>query len=138
VNKTEVSKTAKQNKTSAKKTPPVKDLSKEARIKREVTRLRGIFRDLDANKKKAVEPLIRNAAFTTVSLDELQAAINANGFTEEYKNGENQFGRKQSEEVKTHIAMTKNLTAIIKTLAELTPPERSKDSKLDTFLKGGE
>ena len=48
----------------------------------------------------------------------------------EYKNGENQFGTKQSDEVKTLIALQKNLTAAIKTLADIAPTAKEKKSRL--------
>ena len=107
-----------------------KEQTKEQRIKKEVNRLKKIFRDLDKNKLQAVESLIHNAAFTAVSLEDLQEIINAEGYVEEYQNGENQFGRKQSEVVKTHIAMTKNHASIIKSLADLAPPAKAKESRL--------
>ncbi len=106
------------------------NLSKDDLIKKEIRRLNAIFKDLDGNQRKVVKPLIETAAFLTISLDELQTIINENGYTEEYQNGKNQSGQKQSEEVKTHIAMTKNLTAIIKQLCALVPPERKKESRL--------
>lgn len=55
------------------------------------------------------------------------------GYTEEYQNGANQSGRKQSEAVKTHIAMTKNHAAIMKQLADLAPPVKKKESKLQAL-----
>lgn len=70
----------------------------------------------------------------TVSLAELQEIINVEGYTCEYRHGENQSGVKQTEEVKTHIAMTKNLTVIIKQLTDLAPPEKRKESRLAALL----
>lgn len=84
-----------------------KDLTKEEKIKREFSRLKRIFKDLDKNKLQTVESLIKNAAFMAVSLEELQEIINEEGYTVEYQNGANQSGTKQSDAVKTHIAMTK-------------------------------
>lgn len=110
-----------------------KELSKDQKIKREITRLKRVFKDLDKNKLQTVESLIRNAAFMAVSLEELQEIINVEGYTVEYQNGENQRGTKQSEAVKTHIAMTKNHASIIKQLTELVPPEKKKDSKLQAL-----
>ena len=110
-----------------------KDLTKEEKIKREYNRLRRIFNDLDKGKLQTVESLIRNAAFMAVSLDELQAQINEEGYTVEYQNGANQSGTKQSDAVKTHIAMTKNHAAIIKQLCELVPPEKKKESRLQAL-----
>ena len=93
-----------------------KDLTKEEKIKREFSRLKRIFKDLDKNKLQTVESLIKNAAFMAVSLEELQES-----------------GRKQSDAVKTHIAMTKNHAAIIKQLCDLVPPEKKKESRLQAL-----
>ena len=105
-----------------------KDLTKEEKIKREFSRLKRIFKDL-----QTVESLIKNAAFMAVSLEELQEIINEEGYTVEYQNGANQSGTKQSDAVKTHIAMTKNHAAIIKQLCELVPPEKKKESRLQAL-----
>lgn len=51
-----------------------KEKTKEQRIKTEKTRLKGIFKDLDENKRKLVTPLIEKAAFMSI---ELQYASNA-------------------------------------------------------------
>ncbi len=110
-----------------------KDLTKDQKIKREINRLKRVFRDLDKNKLQTVESLIRNAAFMAVSLEELQEIINEEGYTVEYQNGANQSGTKQSDAVKTHIAMTKNHAAIIKQLCELVPPEKKKESRLQAL-----
>lgn len=109
------------------------EYTKEQKIKKEITRLKRVFKNLDKNKLQTVESLIRNAAFMAVSLEELQDIINAEGYTVEYQNGENQRGTKQSDEVKTHIAMTKNHASIIKQLTELAPPEEKKKSKLQAL-----
>lgn len=110
-----------------------KNLSKEEKIKSEIRRLRRALKDLDKNKLAVVEKLIETAAFTSVSLDELQEIINKDGFISEYKNGENQYGTKQSDEVKTLIALQKNLTAALKTLADIAPPTAKKGSRLETL-----
>ena len=85
------------------------------------------------NKLQTVESLIKNAAFMAVSLEELQEIINEEGYTVEYQNGANQSGTKQSDAVKTHIAMTKNHAAIIKQLCDLVPPEKKKESRLQAL-----
>jgi len=110
-----------------------KELTKEQKIRKEIARLHRVFKDLDGNKLQTVESLIRNAAFMAVSLEELQEIINEEGYIVEYQNGENQYGTKQSDAVKTHIAMTKNHAAIIKQLSDLVPPEKKKDSKLQAL-----
>lgn len=106
-----------------------KEKSKEAKIKSEKTRLKGIFKDLDENKKKLVTPLIEKAAFMSIELDELQNVIEETGWTSEYKNGENQYGTKKSPEAETYIALSKNYAAIIKQLTELVPAAKRKACK---------
>ena len=105
-----------------------KEKTKEQRIKAENTRLKGVFKELDENKKKIVMPLIQKAAFMHVELEELQKVIEEEGCVCEYKNGENQYGTKKSPEVDVYNTMIKNYTAIIKTLAELAPaaPKKKK------------
>lgn len=111
-----------------------KELTKDEKIKKEISRIRGALRDLDKNKLAIVEPLIQTAAFTAVSLEELQAVINENGFVVEYKNGENQYGTKQSDEAKTLIALQKNLAAAVKTLADIAPPTKEKKGRLQELM----
>lgn len=108
-------------------------LTKDQRIKKEITRLRRVLRELDKNKLAVVESLIYNAAFMAVSLAELQEIINAEGYTDEYQNGKNQSGTKQSEAVKIHLSMTKNHAAVIKQLADLAPPVKRKNSALQAL-----
>jgi len=115
--------------------PVAKVLTKQERVDKEYRRLKSVLRDLDANKKKAVDSLLRNAAFMSICLEELQADISENGYTEEYKNGKEQWGTKQSEAVKTHIAMTRNHATIMKTLADLTPAARAKKTTLQKLME---
>lgn len=107
-----------------------KEYTKEEKIKKEKTRLKGIFKNLDENKKKLVTPLIEKAAFMSVELDILQDSIQENGWTAEYQNGANQWGEKRSAAAATYITLSKNYTAVIKQLTELVPAAERKKSKL--------
>ena len=107
--------------------------TKEQRIKSEKTRLKGLFKELDDNKRKLVTPLIEKAAFMGVELDDLQAIIEKDGWTSEYKNGANQFGTKKSPEAETYIALSKNYAAVIKQLVDLVPAGKQKKTKLDAM-----
>ena len=115
--------------------PKRKELDKAGKIKQEKNRLNRVFKTLDKNKLATVQSLINTAAFIAVTLDEIQEIINTEGYISEYKNGANQFGKKQSEAVEIHIAMTRNLTTIIKQLSDLAPQEKRKDGKLATFQR---
>ena len=111
----------------------MKELTVEQRIKREETRLKRVFKDIDKNKLTVVEGLIHNAAWSRITLDDLQRQITAEGVTAEYQNGENQKGTRQSDATRSHISITKNYTAIIKLLTELAPAEKKKESRLQAL-----
>lgn len=103
---------------------------KENRIKDEKKRLKEIFEELEENKRNLVTPLIEKAAFMSIELDDLQETIGQDGWTSEYKNGENQYGTKKSPEAETYIALSKNYAAVIKQLTELVPAAKRKASRL--------
>ena len=100
------------------------EISKEKRIFEELNRISVLFEEIDENKKTIVAPLLQNAAFMKVTLEELQEIINAEGVTDEYKNGANQYGVKQSATLQSYNALVKNYTAVIRTLAQYLPPEK--------------
>lgn len=106
---------------------------KEKRVKKETRRLKTIFAELEPNKLKTVDALITRAAFITVSLEDLEAELNTNGWTEYYENGRNQSGQKKSAAADAHISLTKNLNAIMKQLLELVPPKQ-KTSRLSEMM----
>ena len=115
--------------------PAKKIYTKEEKIKKETRRLKKIFMYLDKNKAASVQPLINTAAFIIVSLDELQNIINEEGYTQEYQNGANQKGIKQTAELRSHIDMTRNLSGIMKQLVDLAPAEKRVDGKLAMFQR---
>ena len=99
-------------------------ITKETRIKEELERLNGFFISIDGNQRAAVTPLIQNAAFMKVTLEDLQTAINADGVIDEYQNGANQSGIKQSAILQAYNSLIKNYASVIKNLAQLLPPEK--------------
>lgn len=113
------------------------DLTIDERIKKEKTRLNGIFTKLPPNIKKIAKSLIENAAFMTITLEDLQKTITESGVTCEYKNGENQWGIKKSPEVEIHMQMTKNHSMVMKQLADLIPKEVPKgdDDGFNDFVR---
>ncbi len=94
---------------------------KEAKIRRELNKLKRIFKSLPPDTKDTVASLIANAAFMAVTLEELQEEINLNGTTERYQNGDNQFGVKKSSAVEVYNTMIKNHMGCIKQLTDLLP-----------------
>ena len=99
------------------------DKSKEKRIKQELTRISKFFEKADGNQRALVAPLLQNAAFMAITLEDLQETINAEGATDEYQNGANQRGIKQSATLQSYNALIKNYTTVIKALSAVLPPE---------------
>ncbi|AFQ46273.1 hypothetical protein [Desulfosporosinus meridiei] len=114
----------------------LQDLSKEERIKKEIQRLKRLFKNMPKDTMNRVLSLITNAAFMTITLEDLQETINREGTVSEYQNGENQHGTKKSPEVEIYNTMVKNHMSIIKQLTDLTPQgPPPKASEPDAFEK---
>ncbi|MFT9496618.1 hypothetical protein [Anaerosolibacter sp.] len=113
-----------------------KVLTKEQRIRKEINRLRKLFKDMPVNTMNTVISLIENAAFMTITLEDLQVSINKNGIVSEYQNGENQWGTKKSPEVEIYNTMIKNHMGIMKQLTDLIPDQpKQEPKKEDDFIK---
>jgi len=106
---------------------------KQKLVKKEISRLKKIFKDLGKEKWDTVFSLIKNAAFMTVTLEDLQETINREGAVSEYQNGENQWGTKKSPEVEIYNTMIKNHMTIIKQLTDLLPKAPAKQDTDDGF-----
>lgn len=114
-----------------------KEIEKIKLIKTEKEKFSSIIEVLDSNKQKIAANLIDNIAFVSVTLKDLRDHINAKGIKEEYKNGENQFGFKESVEVKNYNALLKNYLSCIKQLNDMLPPEIvvTEDDEFNEFQK---
>jgi len=117
--------------------PIIEKILKQQEIKKEITKLNRLFKDMDIQIKKAAQSTIENAAFMAVTLRELQDYMNENGLTCEYQNGENQFGTKKSPEVEIYNTMIKNFVSTMKAITDLLPREiasKIKDDGFDSFV----
>lgn len=105
--------------------------------KKRITEYNKIFKDISTEKKKLIKKAIEQAVHMEFQLDELQMALEKVGFVEEYQNGNNQYGKKESTESKAYNQLMKNYTAVVKILlAELprtTPVDE--DDEFKEFLK---
>lgn len=104
-------------------------------VDKEIKRLKELFKEIPQEKVELVEKLIQNAGFMSATLEELMQTINEKGVKEEYKNGANQFGYKDSVEVKTYNSMIKNYMAVIKQLSDLLPTETNLKDEFDRFCE---
>jgi hypothetical protein len=97
---------------------------RDERIKKEFSKLKRLLTDIPKDKANSVESLLRNAAFMSITLDDLQDKINEIGVVSEYQNGQNQWGTKKSPEVEVYNAMIKNYMGVIKQLTDLIPNDK--------------
>ena len=115
---------------------------KNAKIEKEIRRLRRLFSKIDKNKKNLVYTTIDDIAFMTVTMQELREKIIREGTSIEYKNGENQWGKKQSPDAQLYLQMSQKKTQAMKILIDCMPKTEqiSKETKdgFDDFVSGRE
>lgn len=100
----------------------------------ELKRLRGLFAGLPENEREFVEPLLQNAAFLCVTLEDLSKEISAEGATDEYQNGANQFGRKASAALQAYNQTAKTYHNLMVKLRERLPKEQQRESALAAMM----
>ena len=110
------------------------DLTKEKRIHQELERISNFFEPLAENQRAIIKPLLQNAAFMLVTLEDLQEKINSEGVIEVYQNGANQHGLKQSAALQSYNSLIRNYASVIKTLGGMLPPEQRKTAA-DMYLE---
>lgn len=115
---------------------------KNAKIEKEVRRLRRLFSKIDKNKKNLVYTTIDDVAFMSVTMQELQEKIIRDGTSIKYQNGENQWGKKQSPDAQLYLQMSQKKTQAMKILIDCMPKTEqiSKEIKdgFDEFVSGRE
>ena len=111
-----------------------KNMAKDSKFEQRLAELNAFYAPLPPEKMVLARPLIDNAVFIESQLEELQHEIRANGTTDEYKNGNNQYGTKQSASVQSYNALVKSYNMISQRLAELMPKQDKAKSKLETLI----
>lgn len=109
------------------------EISKEKRIKTEYGRMKELFSAMPENELRFCDPLLQNAAFMKVTLEDLQQAINENGVTDSYQNGANQSGTKASADLQAYNSLAKVYNALMDKLSAKLPKEVRK-SKLAAMM----
>ena len=105
----------------------------EKEIKKEITKLNKIFKNINEDKKKLCVNLIKNVAFMSVALADLQVEINKNGPIITGKNGIGFEVAQENPAQKSYNTMINRYTSVIKQLADMLP-----DNKTDGINKAGE
>ena len=73
---------------------------------------------MPANKVELMQGLIADASFMAEQLEILRNHITVNGWSEQYKNGQNQYGKKESVEAAAYHKTLKLYTTVIKQLSD--------------------
>ncbi len=121
---------------TAKETSEADEKKRKRLIKNEIRRLGDSLKDIPSEKRRLVKATIEDAAFLTVTMQELRDQIAREGTEIEYKNGENQYGTNQSPAVVSYLQMSQKLNAAMKVLLECQPKTEPKevDDKFDDFI----
>jgi regulator of replication initiation timing len=112
--------------------------SKKTRIDRRRTELLELYSNISTDKKKLALPLIEQAAFLEVELEDLQKVISQKGTVEEYKHGEGQYGKKVGSEVQSYNSLLKSYGVVNRRLTELLPKNATPKTSLEAFLDDAE
>lgn len=121
----------------------VKKVAKSSPIKRTVRKTKGtvkkdpildemkrIYGKLPAEKKIICFGMLEEAAFLKNTLNKLRAEIDQEGYTDEYKNGENQYGRKVSATLQSYNSTLKNYYVLMEKLMRMFPLEEEEANDL--------
>ena len=108
------------------------------RINKYIKELSKHLSKLDESKQEIGKQLIENIAFMNLALEELREQILEKGYVEEYKNGREQYGTKQSSEVNTYNQIITNFNKTVKQYVDLfdktTKSEINEDDSLSQFF----
>lgn len=112
------------------------DLSKEERIRKEKNRLSRNYKELADNKKRIAQGLIERAAFMRVELEDLEADLLQNGWTEPFKQGDKQepYDRARPQG-QSYQQLNANYQKIIKQLNDMLPAAETKPKKDDAMAE---
>jgi ADP-heptose:LPS heptosyltransferase len=113
------------------------EIEKEKQIKKEIRKLLRLFKHLPADKKKAAEGLIQEAAFMKVTLEETRYIIDHEGVIENFEQGAQRFKREHPA-TKVYNTMINRYSNVCKQLFDMIPdPETSKtaEDELMAFVK---
>ncbi len=115
----------------------MQDMSKEARIKREVSAMKRHYKLIDPAHKVNAERLIARAAYQKATLEDLEKDLDENGWTEPFQQSEkcDPYDRKRPN-ADLYISLSAQYTRTMKQLDAMLPKGASTatDDTLLSFL----
>ena len=112
-------------------------MDKDGRMQKEERKLKKIFKDIDENKKKTVEGLIKRASFMKASLEDFEIDLDQNGFVESFQQGEQKPYDRKRPVADLYNTMNTSYQKIIKQLTDLLPEGKEETDELLEFVGGG-
>lgn len=115
--------------------------TKEQRIRAERSRLRKVYKELSETRKKLAEPLIERAAFMRIELEDQEADLNKNGWTELFRQSEKVEPYERARPLaQEYLSLNGNYQKIIKGLDSLLPsaasvPKNNTTDPFDEFIR---
>ena len=113
------------------------DMTKEARIKREVSALKRQYKAIDAAHKLNAERLIQRAAYQKATLEDLEKDLDENGWTEPFQQSTSiePYDRKRPN-ADLYISLSAQYTRTMKQLDSMLPKGTGSatDDELIDFL----
>ena len=118
--------------------PTNKEKTKAERTRAEKNRLNRIYKDISKENKNIIEGLINRAAFMRVTLEDMEADLDENGFVEPFSQSEKLEPYERERPVaRLYNTMNKNYQSIIKQLSDLLPKEKptEADDGFEDFIR---
>lgn len=110
---------------------------KQKQIKKEITTLRRLFKNLPKDKQKAAEGLLQEAAFMKATLEETRHIIDQEGILEHFEQGAQKFLREHPA-TKVYNTMINRYAAVCKQLFDMLPDQeatKQAEDELMAFVK---
>ena len=101
----------------------------------EFVKMKKIYADLSPDQQVICFSMLEEAAFLKVTLAGLRAEIDANGCTDEYKNGANQFGTKVSATLQSYNSTLKNYFVLMEKIVKMFPISAEKSADLAELMR---
>ena len=103
------------------------DIERQKQLKRNLSKYRRIFKNINQDTKTFVEKLYTEAAFMEQTLSELQEKIKSEGAVIVTTNGNGFEVTQEHPATKSYNTMIRNYNGIIKTLIEHIPEDADED-----------
>src|SRR5690625_4855050 len=112
-----------------------KELTKNQRVRKEVNRLKRIYKDLPKDTLMVVDGLIVEAADLRIRLEDIREDLDTNGYDEMFSQSPEQVPyERERPQARRYVALNKNYQSIMKQLGDYIPkPEKKKGDEDDGF-----